>query len=174
MITAADIEGAECFSDAHYNMGFDERGRQKGYGYGYRFTKYPRLQFIDRAYYNTENRHTRTWYVDGLECADLAAAIEALNVPPVLTDDEKAALERIPPEFMSYRGLIDQLAGGKNPDGAIMPDTPHSKAHHLIDGLRNKGVVEMGKAPERSDGAPWSEILPEHLRWSPTIRRVTP
>lgn len=172
MITAADIEGAECFDDAHYNMGFDERGRQKGYGYGYCFTKFPRLRFIDRTYKTEGNRRTRTWYVDGAECACLEAAIWALNEPVVLTKDEQAALERIPAEFVSYRRMVDQLAGCEKPEGAIMPDTPHSKAHHLIDGLRAKGVVELGKHPDRSDGEPWSEIVPEHLRWSPTIRRV--
>jgi hypothetical protein len=172
MIIAADIEGAECVEDAHYNMGYDDEGRQKGYGYGHSFTSFPRLRFIDRVYKTERNRRTRTWYVDGTECADLAAAIEALNKPAILTEDEQAALALIPSEFVSYREMIDRLAGCEKPDGAIMPDTPHSKAHDVAGRLRAKGVVEMGRHPDRSDGQPWSEIVPEHLRWSPTIRRM--
>lgn len=172
MITAAEIEGAACFDDVHYNMGFDEHGRQKGYGYGYCFTNFPRLRFIDRVYKTEGNRRTRTWYVDGAECADLPAAIAALNKPAVLTDDERAALERIPVEFVDLRKMEDQLAGCEHPEGAIEPGTPHAIATDLIHRLRAKGAVELGKQPDRSDGEPWHETVPEHLRWSPTIRRV--
>lgn len=164
MITAADLEGESFRNDAHYNMG------KAGYGYGYRSINYPRLRFIDKTY-RQEQRTTRTWYVDGAECPSYEDAIEALNKPPVLTDEEKATLEKIPQEFVDARKLANTLAGCEREGARLEPGTPHYSVRLILTSLHDKGVIEYGRNPERSDGQPWDDIVPEHLRWSPTIRR---
>lgn len=169
-ITKADIDVAPFRGDVHYNMG------DKGYGYGFRCERYPRLRFIDR-HHKPSRKHpdglnTRTWCVDGIELESLTAALAALNQPVVLTDDEKAMLALIPDDWQSLRQVEDDIAGVDQPKGAIMPDTPHSRVLALMYQLRNKGVVEIGRKPERGDGEPWSDAVPEHMRWSPTVRKT--
>lgn len=169
-ITKADIGVAPFRGDVHYNMG------DKGHGYGFRCERYPRLRFTER-HYKPSRKHpdglnTTTWYVDGAEVASLDAAIAALNQPTVLTDDEKAMLALIPDDWQSLRQVEGDLAGVDHPTGAIMPDTPHSRVLAIMDRLRNKGVIELGRKPERDDGEPWHKGVPEHMRWSPTVRKT--
>lgn len=172
-ITRDNIEQASWEYAAHYNMG------KLGYGYGHRCEQEPRLSFIDRAYKpsreHPDGLNEREWYVDGAstgkESAGLTAALAALLVPPVLTDDEKRILEMVPTDFVGLRALENELAGVPKPAGGVMPDTPHSRVSRWLSSLVDKGMVEYGRQPERSDGEPWSAFVPEHLRWSPTIRR---
>lgn len=166
-ITRDDIDKSTMEYAAHYNMG------RAGYGYGFRCVEFSRLMVIDQCYRPSkewpDGKHTRTYYVDGAEVADLAAAIAALNVPPVLTEDEQRILDFIPREFTDLRELEDELAGVPHPKNAIMPDTPHYRVMHWLDGLRNKGMVELGKRKLADDYKPENTFT--HLRWSPTIRR---
>jgi hypothetical protein len=154
---------------AHYNMG------RNGYGYGYRCEEFPRISFIDRDYRptkeNPDARMVREWYVDGAKVESVEAAARALAKPPTLTDDEKRILESIPPEFVPARKLEDDLAGVERPSGGIKSETPHSRVLRVLYVLHAKGLIQYGKTPERDDGKPWSDAVPEHMRWSPTIRR---
>lgn len=138
LITKDMIEGSPCRNTAHYNTG------AAGYGYGFRFDDFPRLIFIDKTY-KKERRHEREWYVDGVRVTDLDAAIAALNIAAVMTDDEAATLAMVPLWFTPLRELEDQLAGVPHPDGAIMPNTPHSLVMRLLSQLRDKGAVEYGQ-----------------------------
>ena len=174
MIARADIERSTFEYVAHHNMGYvqdpdPKLDRYKGYGYGYRCIDFPRLGFIDRVYTLDDGGVTRTWMVDGADAASLEAAIEALNVPPVLTEDEQRILARIPLEFTDLRELEDKLAGVPRPEGGIMPDTPHAHVMDWLRALRDKGTIEYGRRPLSPVYDPILET--EVDRWSPTIRR---
>jgi len=174
MITRADIEQATFEYVTHYNMGYVDDpdpnvNRHKGYGYGFRCVEFPRLGFIDCVHTLDDGGATRTWNVDGSDVASLEAAIEALNVPPVLTDDEQRILARIPPEFTDLRELEDKLAGVRRPKGGIMPDTPHAHVMDRLRALQDKGMIEYGRQPLSSVYDPILET--EIDCWSPTIRR---
>ena len=169
MPSAADLLGAMFRQNTHYNMG------RQGYGYGWECERYPRVTFIDRTFRpsreHPDGLQTRTWYVDGAEVASVEAAAEALQMPPTLTEDEARVLELVPFSFMCLRRLEDDLAGVERPKGGIMPETPHSRVLRWLHGLRAKGMIEYGQQPGRSDGRPWGDSVPEHMRWSPTVRR---
>lgn len=171
MIAASDLLGAMFQQTAHYNMG------RSGYGYGWECESYPRVMFIDRTFRpckeHPDGATTRTWYVDGAEVASVEAAAEVLQKPPVLTEDEARVLELVPFDFTCLRGLEDDLAGTERDQGAVIKwDSPHSRVMGWMHGLHSKGMIEYGRQPGRSDGKPWSDIVPEHLRWSPTVRRA--
>lgn len=160
MITKEDIGKFEYA--AHYNARPD-------FGHGYRCIKYPRLYIIDWGRKKTRTME-REWQVDGEKVADLDAAIAALNVPAVLTADEQALLDRIPAEFVNLRKLEKELSGTT---GHVTPElaVEEHRVHLLIYCLNNKGALEYGKSPERSDGKPWDDMVPVDQRWSPTVRR---
>lgn len=173
-ITRADLDRCTVVQSAHYNMGYVEDpdprvDRHKGYGYGYRCVEFPRLGFIDHVYTLDDGRVTRTWSVDGADVADLDAAIVALNVPPILTADEQRILALIPTEFTDLRKIEDELAGVPHPEGAIMPDTPHSRVLDWLRGLQDKGMIEYGRQSLPASYDPFLEM--EVDCWSPTIRR---
>jgi hypothetical protein len=148
-------------------------GGAKFFGYIHRCVEHPRLTRRD-IYDKKDKSVTSTWRVDGEDVADLAAAVERLNTPAVLTLDEAAALALIPTEFTNLRAVENIVAGCERPSGAIMPNTPHSRAHDVMRSLQAKGAIEYGRSPERSDGLPWADSVPEHLRYSPTVRRAAP
>jgi hypothetical protein len=171
MVDVSDLMNAIYRQSAHYNMG------RSGYGYGYECEKYPRVMFIDRTFRpckeHPDGATTRTWYIDGAEVASIEAAAEALQKPPMLSDDERRVLALLPDTFEPLRRVEDDLAGVERPSGGIMPDTPHSRVLGWLHSLRAKGMIEYGKQPDRSDGQSWSDSVPEHMRWSPTVRRVS-
>lgn len=169
-ITAAEVEGATFRYCAHGTMGFTDDGRQKGFSYSYRCVEYPRLVMVRRSYLLDDGGSATEWHVDGVQQLDREAAIAALNVPPVLTDDEAATFAKVPRVFVDFAIVWDVLAGCKHPDGAIMPDTPHARALRLLDALRSKGVVVTDAKPWPDDHRP--EVTDSSLRWSTTIRRV--
>jgi len=150
-------------------------GSRVGYGYGWRCRRWPRLSYLDRVYKPTkqhpDGRSTRTWSVDGVERLDLGDALAALVGWPTLTEDELRVLALVPAEFTNLRRVEDDLAGVPHPEGGIKPDTPHYRVLRWLDALKDKGLVEYGKSPECGDGLPWHDAVPEHRRWSPTIRR---
>lgn len=158
MITAEQVNGSEWRNTAHLNMG------RAGYGYEYTSEQYPRIAFIDRTYRpapaHPDGKREREWYVDGAPVASFEAAIAALNVSPVFTEDEERILALIPAEPTDLRELEDDLAGVPHPQGAIMPDTPHSRVGGWIRSLARKGAIRYGRR-ELPDG-----------RWSPTVERV--
>lgn len=149
MITKADLGNFQ--GGDHYNRG------SLGGGWGSRCVKYPRLYFIDWHFKKTRTVE-REWTVDGEKVADLEAAIAALNKPPILTLGELAWLEKMPSEWTPLRKLEADLGGIE-------------VCYVWMHALASKGMIEYGKSPERSDGEPWGDSVPEHQRYSPTVRR---
>lgn len=93
----------------------DERFREDGhfhgdgmFGYVYRSTTRPRLSFKETCYRKTRTTE-RVWKVDGLDIGSREQAEAALLVPPVLTDDEQDAADRLSDDWM---GREEQRAIG--------------------------------------------------------------
>lgn len=57
--------------------------------------RHPRLRYTDRGD-KKARKMTRIFSVDGIERADLAAAIEALNTPPEISAEEQSLLDTVP------------------------------------------------------------------------------
>jgi hypothetical protein len=141
MITKDDIENSEAQYESQHAMG--SRG---GIGRGYRYVKYPRLKRIDRWWANPRELE-RQWYVDGVEHPTLESAVAALNIPIVLNPEEKAALERIPDEYVPYHAIWAEIAGEPVPQ-IIENGTAVHRAYTLLESLRAKGMLEFQPAPK--------------------------
>ncbi len=112
----------EIFATCH----FTEISHGHGPGmwvYVYLCTEHPRLQIKDVGERKAK-RTTRTYLVDGLEKADRAAAVAALNVPVVITPEEQALLDALPTDWTPLP----------------TPRVPFIEAHHS---LRCKGQIEF-------------------------------
>lgn len=123
------------------------------FGYEHRVVEYPRMKRRD-TYNKIDKSVASTWFVDGIEVGTIDEAIAAVNAPPVLSPEEAEAFAKVPDEFAPFRPVHKEIG------------------YDLIHRLTEKGAIEMGKSPDRSDGEPWSDSVPTHLRWSPTIRRA--
>lgn len=99
------------------------RGTNGWFGNLLRCQQQPRLTRLDKCI-----RKTRTvevsWHVDGRLQVSLEAAIEALNVPPEVTDEEAKVLGVLGDEFVDMRQTINLPV--------------------LMD-LRDKGLVEFAE-----------------------------
>lgn len=105
------------------------RGKGGWFGDMHTCVQFPRLQRMTKCIRADRSTHV-TWWVDGVEVGVLTDAVAALNVPPVLTPDEEAALERVTDEPQDMRGLLP---------------------FEIYLGLRNKGFIqsEAGKTWRR-------------------------
>lgn len=189
-LTISDFERFDVIEAAHYNMG------GAGFAYGFRAVKHLRLSFIDRYLTGLPRESEsfgrrawvkqvkREWYVDGVLVADLEAAVAALNVPPVFTDVERAALAQIPKRKVPLR-IIRNIISGEIHQGVVIEwDSPTSRAMLLIDALRNKGAVTIGRRdgikekdlapPVDDDGLPELKPMDDLARWAtePMIWRL--
>jgi hypothetical protein len=70
--------------------------------YIHRCVEHPRLSRRDH-YAKKDRSVTSTWRVDGEDVKDLAEAVEKLNRPPSLTDEERAILATVPDEWTDWR-----------------------------------------------------------------------
>jgi hypothetical protein len=97
----ADAKNWHMREATHYN------GGAVFFAYLHRCVEQPRLSRYDR--YERKDRSVKsTWRTDGIDRADMAAAIEALNEPPVFDADELAFLETAPEDFTKkIEGTID-------------------------------------------------------------------
>ncbi|BAQ44351.1 hypothetical protein [Methylobacterium aquaticum] len=135
----------------HLNYGRD------GSGYMLCHTTIRRLQAIDRHYKGEAAKKAgktaeRLWLVDGVQVADLDAAVAALNVPVVLTDEETAALAHIPGDFTERKHVMAAIEKAGPPGLQIIS---------ILIALKNKGLIE------------WSRIGGAGDRPAiPTVRRV--
>lgn len=91
-ITVEDAADWHMRETAHYN------GGKEWFGYGHQCIEQPRLYRLDR-YARKDRSVTSTWSVDGNDCADFEAAVEALNTPPTISDDERTMLADLLPAF---------------------------------------------------------------------------
>ena len=99
-ITLDDLNRSRMHHTTHLD---GPRGRDGWFGDMHACTEYPRLQRRVR-YWRHDRSHDVTWFVDGAEVGpDLAAVVPLLNIPPVLTADEQAALEHVGTEFADLR-----------------------------------------------------------------------
>ena len=94
-----------------------------------------RLAFI--AVSSRERGESQTWLVDGVPRASRDDAEQALQQPPVLSEDEQAMLANIGPEWRSGNALI----GGAEHAG-ILPDTPEARNSAALTTLTDKGMLE--------------------------------
>ena len=134
----------------HLNYG------KRGGGTIWQHTTIPRLSAIDRPTLSEEETkrlgvsRLREWSVDGGKAGSLEDAIAALNVPPVLTDEEREVLERVPAEWVELHGfrtgLGDEL--GRQVGLTIMT-------------LRQKGAVENEMRPGPDRRQPWIRRAPD-------------
>jgi hypothetical protein len=168
-ITAKDLEGALTHHTRHGNMGYADDGRHKGYTYEHRFEKYPRLGFRDIHHTLDDGGWSRVWMVDGADAADLDAALKALDTPPVINAEEAETLKKIPRVFVKFQLAWDLIAGVPHPEGAIMPNTPHSRVLRLLTLLGDKGLVEFGK--KTIEASPEAKKLGIEEMTDTTIRR---
>lgn len=104
-------------------------------------TAIPRLSAMDKhPRRGRGGASVRIWKVDGDECASLEEAVERLNVPAALCEDERAFLDMVPAE---WTGLHDWLRPMKGQEFK-----PHSSAYGMVHMLRHKGFVETERRGE--------------------------
>lgn len=152
-ITIEDLKNSHTKEQAHFTgQGF--------FGYTHTCIEYPRLSCIDK-YLKSDRSVTRTWRVDGVDVKDWNEAVEKLNVPPIITLDERMALDVIPDEFEGLRAV----------EKTVKERFGDEEGRRLMYRLDVLGLTELGRSPDRSDGLPWDEGVPDHLRFSPTIRK---
>lgn len=84
---------------SHYN------GGPEWFGYGGRCVQELRLRYIDRSYRATRTT-TRSWIVDGIECASAEEAWERLQTPPAFSGDELTALATLTDEPSDLRATM--------------------------------------------------------------------
>jgi hypothetical protein len=102
----------------HYN------GGREWFGYGGECRQHPRIYLLTRSF--RSSRTTEYEYsVDGEKVRDLAAALERIKSPPIVADDERAALHLVSTDW-SERHAWKSWEGG------------YSMAHQL----RRKGLIE--------------------------------
>lgn len=108
-ITLETIRAGQLRDAGHLNYG------KRGGGTIWQHTTIPRLSAIDRPTLNDEETkrlgcsRLREWSVDGGRAGSLEDAIAALNVPPVLTDEEAEVLDRIPAEWVELHDFRTRL-----------------------------------------------------------------
>lgn len=102
-ITIDDVRGMKLRQSQHLNGGSD------WFAYRYVCIEQPRLSRFDR--YDKRKRSVEvTWEVDGAEVENLAAAVDRLNVPPVLDAVEIVALALIPADWTPVREARQGMA----------------------------------------------------------------
>lgn len=143
-ITLDDVHAGKLRESGHLNYGRD------GSGYLMRHTTIRRLQAIDRHYKGKAaekagTRAERLWLVDGVQVADLDAAVAALNVPVVVTDEEAAALAHIPGVFTERKHVMAAIEKAGARERPVLT---------ILLGLGDKGLIEWGRIEGADDRRP--------------------
>ena len=81
----------ESLKSCHMRETIHLNGGKEWFGYIHQCVEHPRLSRKDKYTRKDRGVHS-TWRVDGIECTDLDAALDALAKPVVLTDEERTAL----------------------------------------------------------------------------------
>lgn len=81
----------EALAACHMRETMHLNGGKEWFGYIHQCVEHPRLSRKDKYTRKDRGVHS-TWRVDGIECADLDAALAALALPVSLNDEERAAL----------------------------------------------------------------------------------
>lgn len=158
-VTRDDILKGQVRCTGHMNFGRD------GSGYPHQHVQYPRVGFIDRLYKGKAaekagKRSERIWTLDGKQMDSLDAVVAGLATPPVLSDDEKAVLDRMPTEFRRAREVEAEI--GASDEGRSV------RIAMML--LSAKGLIEYGREPcEPTDLQ--KDLGLEHMSFHPTVRR---
>lgn len=106
-ITVEDLKGLRLRHQAHLD---GPRGPKGWFGDVRQCIEHPRLSRFDKCHRATRKVEV-IWQVDWQPCASLEEAVAKLNEAPVLTDAEKAALERVTDDWQDLRkgGGINDL-----------------------------------------------------------------
>lgn len=97
---ALDLKQCTMRETVHLN------GGKEFFGYVLVCNEHPRLQRVDKCYRATKKTVIQ-YQIDGQDVADLDEAAERLNSPPILTDQMRADLRAIGPEFGDHRKTIE-------------------------------------------------------------------
>ncbi|MCJ2112937.1 hypothetical protein MKK64_17285 [Methylobacterium sp. E-025] len=149
-ITLDTVYAGNLRDDGHLNYG------KRGGGTIWQHTTIPRLSVIDRPTLNDEETRRvgagrlREWVVDGGRAGSLEGATAALNVPPVLTDEEAEVLRHVPAEWVELHGFRTALAEQLGREVGI-----------TVMQLRHKGAIENELRPGEPRARPWIRRTPE-------------
>ena len=149
VITIETVRAGRLRDAGHLNYG------KRGGGTIWQHTTISRLSAIDRPTLNDEETkrlgvsRLREWSVDGGRAGSLEDAIAALNVPPVLTDEEREVLDFVPQEWTQLVPFRRALGAGLGRDIGITILT-----------LRQKGFVENELRPGPERHQPWIRRAP--------------
>lgn len=108
---------------AHYN------GGKEWFGYGHQGIEQPRLYRIDR-YMRKDRSVVSEWQVDGEKVDSFEAAVDRLNTPPVLSNEERAFLAEVPDDWAPCKEV------------RALPVTGDNDVHHVTHYLDRKGLIE--------------------------------
>lgn len=86
-LTKDDLASCHLRERMHLN------GGKEWFGYIHVVVEHPRLSRMDK-YTRKDKGVQSTWRVDGVDCADLDAALDALAVPPSISYGERLILQR--------------------------------------------------------------------------------
>lgn len=143
-ITLETVMAGRLRDAGHLNYG------KRGGGTIWQHTTIPRLSAIDRPTLNDEETkrlsvsRLREWSVDGGKAGSLEDAIAALNVPPVLADEEAEVLALVPEEWtklVPFRRDLGERLGRQIGVTILM--------------LRQKGFVQNELRPAEPRSEPW-------------------
>lgn len=127
-------------------------GPYRGYSYSFRCEKHPRLAFTEYTYQGDlrrekSMRRERRWEVDGKEYPNMLAALAALAVDPVLTENEArvlAMLSALPEDFREFeKRAYAEFGIAPRQDGDVIHNV--NDADRAIEGLEEKDFVFFGK-----------------------------
>lgn len=123
----------ETLAACHMRETMHLNGGKEWFGYVHQCIEHPRLSRMDK-YTRKDKGVQSTWRVDGQDCADLDAALAALALPVILTDEERVALT----QWRDDHDAAWADRGGKYAMLRALSDKG------LLDG--KSGITEAGKA----------------------------
>jgi hypothetical protein len=124
--TEADLKDCHMVQTMHLN------GGSEWFGYVYRCVEHPRLSRHDK-YMRKDRSVASVWWADGVPCETLETALDAIQQPPVLTDEERAALELVPAEWADIRDQLEYRVGRSLADKGLV-EWEHGKCRRRADG----------------------------------------
>lgn len=151
-VTVDMLRDTNGFEIGHFNFGRD------GFGYECRSENYLRFTWFDRHFKGAAAKKAgktfeRTFSVDGKRVDDLDAAAVALMTPPAVTDDERAALDRLGDGWLSPREMRE----------SVLPGADFEVRYDLKKALANKGLIECRWFP--TENLELAKIKPTTPKW---------
>lgn len=98
-LTVADLRQCTMVQTTHLN------GGREFFGYVFACVEHPRLQRMDK-YWRKTRTMTIEYRVDGIAVTSLDEAAERLNLPPTMTDEQRAAFDKVGADYEDHRKTI--------------------------------------------------------------------